>query len=146
MKCTSIFFFLTVPIPLHTVGENQPMTVWARPEYHLCGSILWPKRMFCQWEAKLKQDVQAPCFFEGVPHHTSDSEETQSTTIKGHSVYLNLPSSVRQMFESFSFISSPKPYFPSNSKFVTLHYAWMGKEEKSTFSCWREKRLNLNIV
>lgn len=51
-----------------------------------------------QLENKLKQDVLAPSSFEGVPHHTSDSEETRSTTIKGHSVYLNLPSSAGQMF------------------------------------------------
>lgn len=69
------------------------------------------------------------CSFEGVPHHTSDSEETRSTTIKGHSVYLNLPSSAHQMFQSFSFISSHEPCFPSYGKFVTLHYARMGKEE-----------------
>jgi len=86
-----------------------------------------------QCKDKLKQDVLAPLSFEGVPHHTSDSEETRSTTIKGHSVYLNLPSSACQMFKSFSFISSHKLYFPSYSKFVTLLYARMGKEEKSTF-------------
>lgn len=105
------------------------------------------KEHVCQREAKLKQDVPAPRSFEGVPHHTSDSEKTRSTTIKGHSVYLNLPSSARQMFQSFSFISSHEPYFYFYSKFVTLGSARMGKEEKSTFPCWRGGgRLNLNIV
>lgn len=59
----------------------------------------------------MKQDVLAPRSFEGVPHHTSDSAEGRSTTIKGHSVYLNLPASACQMFQSFSFISSHEPYF-----------------------------------
>lgn len=76
-------------------------------------------------------------FFEGVPHHTSDSEETRSTTIKGHSVYLNLPSSAHQMFQSFSFISSHKLCFAflRASFLVGIMHGW-GKK-KSTFSCWR---------
>lgn len=78
-------------------------------------SSLWEcimaKEHVCQWEDKLKQDVLAPRSFEGVPHHTSDSAEGRSTTIKGHSVYLNLPASACQMFQSFSFISSHEPYF-----------------------------------
>lgn len=65
----------------------------------------------CQLEDKLKQDVSAPRSFEGVPHHTSDSAEGRSTTIKGHSVYPNLPVSARQMFQSFAFISSHEPFF-----------------------------------
>lgn len=65
----------------------------------------------CQPEDKLKQDVPAPCSFEGVPHHTSDPAEGRSTTIKGHSVYLNLPVSACQMFQSLSFISSHEPCF-----------------------------------
>lgn len=65
----------------------------------------------CQLEDKLKQDVSAPRSFEGVPHHTSDSAEGRSTTIKGHSVYPNLPVSACQMFQSFAFISSHEPCF-----------------------------------
>lgn len=96
-------------------------------------SSLWEYIMarehVCQWEDKLKQDVLAPRSFEGVPHHTSDSVEGRSTTIKGHSVYLNLPASACQMFQSFSFISSHEPYFYFYGKFVTLHFALMGKKK-----------------
>lgn len=94
----------------------------------------------------MKQDVLAPRSFEGVPHHTSDSEESRSTTIKGHSVYLNLPSSACQMFPSFSFISSHEPYFYFHSEFVALRFSRVGEEQKSSFFSWRVERLNLNIV
>lgn len=57
----------------------------------------------CQSGDKLKQDVAAPRSFEGVPRNTSDSVEGRSTTLKGHSVYLNLLVSACQMFQSFAF-------------------------------------------
>lgn len=72
---------------------------------------LMARKHVCQLEDKLKQDVAAPCSFEGVPHHTSDSAEGRRTTIKGHCVYLNLPASVCQMFQRLSFISSREPCF-----------------------------------
>lgn len=104
------------------------------------------KELVCPWEDKLKQDVQAPCSFEGVPHHTSDSAEGRSTTIKGHSVYLNLPAPACQMFQSFSFISSHEPYFYFYGKFVTPHFASVRKKKSQLSFSWRAERLNLNIV
>lgn len=71
--------------------------------------LLMAKEYVCQSGKKLKQDVPAPRSFEGVPHHTSDSVEGRSISIKGHSVYLNLPVSACQMFQRFSFISSHEP-------------------------------------
>lgn len=104
---------------------NKSFCVWECAHFQAlfmrdCASIclvssswvyIMAKEHVCQWEDKLKQDVLAPRSFEGVPHHTSDSVEGRSTTIKGHSVYLNLPASACQMFQSFSFISSHDPYF-----------------------------------
>lgn len=104
------------------------------------------KEHVCQWEDKLKQDVPAPGSFEGVPHHTSDSAEGRSATIKGHSVYLNLPASARQMFQSFSFISSHEPLFLFLWRVCRSTFCTDEKGEKSTFLCWREERLKLSIV
>lgn len=96
-------------------------------------SSLWAyimaKEHVCQSEDKLKQDVPAPRSFEGVPHHTSDSVEGRSITIKGHSVYPNLPVSACQMFQSFSFISSHEPYFYFYSTFFALHVTLMRKRK-----------------
>lgn len=69
------------------------------------------RKLVCQPEDKVEQDVPAPGSFEGVPHHTSDSAEGRGTTIKGRSVYLNLPASACQMFQRLSFISSREPCF-----------------------------------
>lgn len=91
------------------------------------------KEHVCQWEDKLKQDVLAPYSFEGVPHHTSDSAEGRSTTIKGHSVYINLPASACQMLQSFSFISSHKPYFLFLQQVCYFKFCTDGKKEKSNF-------------
>lgn len=96
-------------------------------------SSLWEyivaKEHVCQSEDKLKQDVPAPGPFEGVPHHTSDSVEGRSITIKGHSVYSNLPVSACQMFQSFSFISSHEPGFYFYSTFFALHFTPMRKRK-----------------
>lgn len=80
------------------------------------------RKHVCQLGDKLKQDVAAPCSFEGVPHHTSDSAEGRRTTIKGHSVYLNLPASACQMFQRLSFISSHEPCFIFTRLFFSLLY------------------------
>lgn len=117
-------------------------------------SSLWEcimaKEHVCQWEDKLKQDVLAPRSFEGVPHHTSDSAEGRSTTIKGHSVYLNLPASACQMFQSFSFISSHEPYFSLiffffRGEFVALHFFTLMRNKNFVLLEGR-RGLNLNIV
>lgn len=137
------------------VWESAPFSKHGSLLMRDCTSIclvssLWEyimaKEHVCQWEDKLKQDVVAPHSFEGVPHHTSDSAEGRSTTIKGHSVYLNLPASACQMFQSFSFISSHEPYFLFLQRVCCSRFCTDEKEEKSTFFCWREERLNLNIV
>lgn len=94
------------------------------------------KEHVCQWEDKLKQDVLAPYSFEGVPHHTSDSVEGRSNTIKGHSVYINLPASACQMLQSFSFISSYKCYFLFLQQVCYFTFCTDGKQEKATFFCW----------
>lgn len=110
-------------------------------QVHVCWvSSSWEyiiaEELSARWEAsrlrgKWKQDVAAPHSFEGVPHHTSESVEGRSMTIKGHSVYLNLPASARQMFPMFfSFISSHKPYFLflQRSSFSFL-FVLMGKKK-----------------
>lgn len=71
----------------------------------ILGAYSSAKVYVCQHRDKFKQDVACSCFFEGVPHHTSTRAEGRSTAIKGHSVYLNLPASARQMFPNRSFIS-----------------------------------------
>lgn len=102
-------------------------------------SSLWEyitaKEHVCQWEDKLKQDVLAPRSFEGVPHHTSDSVEGRSATIKGHSVYLNLLASACQMLQSFSFISSHEPCFLFLHGVCYSTTLWAdGKKRKSQLS------------
>lgn len=82
---------------------------------------------------KLKQDVAAPRSFEGVPHNTSDSAEGRSTTIKGHTVYLNLLVSACQMFQSFPFISSRKPYFYFHSTFFFALHCTLLRKSKVNF-------------
>lgn len=130
------------------VSENAPISKRGSLLMRDCASIclvssLWEYIMaeehVCQWEDKLKQDVLAPRSFEGVPHHTSDSVEGRSTTIKGHSVYLNLPASACQMFQRFSFISSHEPYFYFYSEFVTLHFALMRKKKSQLSSAGGRK-------
>lgn len=124
------------------VSENVPISKQGSLLMRDCTSMclvssLWEyimaKEHVCLWEDKLKQDVLAPRSFEGVPHHTSDSVEGRSTTIKGHSVYLNLPVPACQMFQSFSFISLHEPSFYFCSKIVT-HFAVMRKKKKSQLS------------
>lgn len=98
----------------------------------------------------MKQDVPAPGSFEGIPHHTSDSAEGRRTTIKGHSVYLNLPASACQMFQRLSFISSHQPCFIFSQlfffPFFAPHFAPMRKEGTSDFFGWREERLKPNTL
>lgn len=104
-----------------------------------------------------------PDSFEGVPHHTSDSAEGRSTTIKGHPVYLNLPASACQMFQSLSFISSHEPCFIFTPLvffsffFFALHFTPMREEGKvklllleggtaetqHCFICFREKPVEI---
>ena len=83
------------------------------------------RKLVCQPQDELEQAVLAPRSFESVPPHTSCSVEGRRTTIKGHSVYLNLPVSACQMFHSLSFISAHKlcfiftPFFCSCSTFYS---------------------------
>lgn len=111
-----------------------------------CGSIKMAKKHSCQLEDKLKQDVSAPCSFEGVPHHTSDSAESRSTTIKGHSVYLNLLVSACQMFHAFFYLLT-RTLFLFLQKVIFFFYILHCEEKKSpSFFGWREERLKVNIV
>lgn len=76
---------------------------------------------------KWKQDVAAPRSFEGVPHHTSESLEGRSTSIKGLSVYLNLPGSNRQMFEGSCFHLRSQTTFLQQVRYFTFY---MGKKSR----------------
>lgn len=105
------------------------------------------RKHVCQPEDELEKAALAPQSFEGVPPHTSRSVEGRRTTIKGHSVYLNLPVSACQMFQSLSFISSHEPCFIFTQLFfLAQHFTPMRKEGKSGFFCWREERLKPNAV
>lgn len=83
---------------------------------------LMARKHVCQPKDELEQAVLAPQSFEGVPPHTSCSVEGRRTTIKGHSVYLNLPVSACQMFQSLSFISSHELCFIFTQLFFLLLY------------------------
>lgn len=106
------------------------------------------RKHVCQPEDELEQAVPAPRSFEGVPPHTSRSVEGRRTTIKGLSVYLNLPGSACQMFQSLSFISSHEPCFIFTQLFfsLALHFTPMRKEGTSAFFCWKEERLKPDAV
>lgn len=137
------------------LSENVPISEHGSLSAPDCASIclvssLWEyimaKEHVCQWEDKLKQDVLAPRSFEGVPHHTSDSVEGRSTTIKGHSVYLNLLGVCLPDVAKFVFHLLTRTLFLFLQQVCYSTFCTDGREEKSTFSCWREERLNLNIV
>ena len=86
--------------------------------------------------------MAAPRSFEGVPHHTSESLEGRSTSIKGLSVYLNLPGSSRQMFEGFCF------HLRSQTTFLQQFYILHGKKIKKSNLVFtlKEGRIKCNIV